>query len=64
MMKKPFVDNAVGRTYVPVRFVSNALGLEVNWVEAEQKVEIIKGTARKKNNITRNWENWIVRRSM
>jgi polysaccharide deacetylase 2 family uncharacterized protein YibQ/endonuclease YncB( thermonuclease family) len=34
----PFIRQ--GRTWVPVRFVSEALGAEVNWSEAEQKVTI------------------------
>lgn len=41
--QKPFIDNTVNRTYVPVRFVSSALGLETNWKESVQKVEIVKG---------------------
>lgn len=29
--QKPFVDNRVGRTFVPLRFVSEALGCQVDW---------------------------------
>lgn len=29
--QKPFVDNRAGRTFVPLRFVSEALGCQVDW---------------------------------
>lgn len=40
--QKPFIDESVNRTYVPVRFVSEALGADVEWVGDEQKVKITK----------------------
>lgn len=40
--QKPFVDNSVGRTYVPVRFVSEALGCNVNWDNATETASIGK----------------------
>jgi len=32
-----FLDNDLGRTFVPVRFVSQALGAKVDWDEAKQQ---------------------------
>lgn len=40
--QKPFVDAAIGRTYVPLRFVSEALGGTINWDNEAQKVTISK----------------------
>lgn len=40
--QKPFIDAAIGRTYVPLRFVSEALGCEVQWGEETQKIAITK----------------------
>jgi len=37
-----FVDNTVGRTYVPIRFVSEALGATVSWLESKQMVSIFR----------------------
>lgn len=34
--QKPFIDTGVNRTYVPLRFVSEALGADVNWDSANQ----------------------------
>ncbi len=34
--QKPFIDTKANRTYVPLRFVSEALGAEVNWDGAKQ----------------------------
>lgn len=42
--QKPFIDTAVGRTYVPLRFVSEALGCGVQWGEETQKIAITKDT--------------------
>lgn len=42
---QPFV-NADSRTMVPVRFVSEALGAEITWVEENQQVIIEKGGVR------------------
>lgn len=41
--QKPFIDNQVGRTYVPLRFVSEALGGVVNWNGSTQTASVIKG---------------------
>lgn len=40
--QKPFIDTSVNRTYVPVRFVSEALGAEVAWEQSTQTVTINK----------------------
>lgn len=40
--QKPFIDTSVNRTYVPVRFVSEALGATVDWDQSTQTVTIIK----------------------
>ncbi|MDD4236954.1 MAG: peptidylprolyl isomerase [Desulfotomaculaceae bacterium] len=42
--QKPFIDTAIGRTYVPLRFVSEALGCELQWAEETQKIAITKDT--------------------
>ncbi|MHB8986189.1 MAG: stalk domain-containing protein, partial [Eubacteriales bacterium] len=41
--QQPFIDVYFGRTYVPLRFVSEALGAKVDWEENSQKVTISKG---------------------
>ncbi len=41
--QKPFIDQSAGRVFVPVRFVSEALGAKVEWVQQEQKIVINKG---------------------
>lgn len=38
--QKPFIDTSVNRTYVPVRFVSEALGASVDWDGEKQIVTI------------------------
>ena len=38
--QKPYIENS--RTLVPVRFVTEALGAEVEWIQTEQKVKIKK----------------------
>lgn len=40
--QKPFIDTSVNRTYVPVRFVSEALGAQVDWNNDAQTVSIQK----------------------
>lgn len=40
--QQPFVDEATGRTYVPVRFVSEALGARVVWNEAGKQIIIFR----------------------
>ncbi len=37
-----FIDDAEGRTYVPVRFLAEALGYTVGWDEATQTVSLDK----------------------
>ncbi len=37
-----FIDDAEGRTYVPVRFLAEALGYTVGWDEATQTVTLDK----------------------
>lgn len=41
--QQPFIDLFFQRTYVPLRFVSEALGAKVDWEGAGQKVVISKG---------------------
>ncbi|MEW5762039.1 MAG: copper amine oxidase N-terminal domain-containing protein [Bacillota bacterium] len=40
--QKPFVDAKVGRTYVPLRFVSQALGCKVDWDDATDSAVILR----------------------
>ncbi|OPY57287.1 MAG: putative peptidyl-prolyl cis-trans isomerase [Pelotomaculum sp. PtaU1.Bin035] len=40
--QRPFIDTTIGRTYVPLRFVSEALGSGIEWNEEFQKVTIFK----------------------
>lgn len=42
----PYVKAATGRTMVPLRFVSEALGTEVQWVESTRQVIITRGENR------------------
>lgn len=35
---QPFIKN--GRTFVPIRFIAEALGKEVNWIESEKIIDI------------------------
>lgn len=39
--QKPFIDSQVGRTFVPLRFVSEALGAQVDW-NNNSKTAIVK----------------------
>lgn len=41
--QQPYLDTSAGRVYVPLRFVSEALGADVAWVQEEQKILINKG---------------------
>ena len=41
--QKPFIDTGANRTYVPLRFVSEALGAEVNWDGAKQTAVVVRG---------------------
>ncbi len=38
--QQPCLDTSTGRVYVPLRFVSEALGADVEWVQEEQKIVI------------------------
>lgn len=38
---KPFVDEELGKTYVPIRFVGEALNAQVDWVD--DHAELVKG---------------------
>ncbi|MEI6310163.1 MAG: copper amine oxidase N-terminal domain-containing protein, partial [bacterium] len=37
----PFIQN--GRTLVPVRFISEALGAKVDWIDADKEIVIVLG---------------------
>ena len=39
----PFVNASTSRTYVPVRFLAEALGASVNWDPATQMVTLVDG---------------------
>jgi hypothetical protein len=39
---QPYLDNAIGRVRVPVRFVSEQMGAEVTWEESTQMVTITR----------------------
>lgn len=41
--QQPYLDTSAGRVYVPLRFVSEALGADVEWVQEQQKIVINKG---------------------
>ena len=43
--QKPFIDSQVERTYVPLRFVSEALGGEAGWDQAKQTASVNKSGA-------------------
>ncbi|MCL6479841.1 MAG: copper amine oxidase N-terminal domain-containing protein, partial [Peptococcaceae bacterium] len=40
--QKPFIDSSVGRTYVPLRFVSEALGGVVDWNQETRTASVNK----------------------
>jgi hypothetical protein len=40
--QKPFIETNIGRTYVPARFISEALNADVSWKEDTQQVIIVK----------------------
>jgi hypothetical protein len=40
---EPFIDKAANRTLVPIRFISEALGAEVDWIAETQQVVIRDG---------------------
>ena len=39
--QKPLLDAQAGRTYIPIRFLAEALGADVNWINEHQVVEIV-----------------------
>lgn len=41
--QRPFSDTRAGRVYVPLRFVSEALGAKVDWDNANQTAVIVLG---------------------
>lgn len=41
--QKSYLDKSARRVFVPVRFISEALGAEVDWLAGEQKVVVRKG---------------------
>ncbi|MGB9792606.1 MAG: copper amine oxidase N-terminal domain-containing protein [Thermacetogeniaceae bacterium] len=43
--QQPYLDAALGRVFIPVRFVSEALGAKVDWDQAKQTVTITSNTA-------------------
>ncbi|MGB9792969.1 MAG: copper amine oxidase N-terminal domain-containing protein [Thermacetogeniaceae bacterium] len=43
--QQPYLDTDLGRTFIPVRFVSEALGAKVDWNQAKQTVTITTNTA-------------------
>jgi len=41
--QKPFIDTKASRTYVPLRFVSEALGAVVDWDDSKQTAIVVRG---------------------
>jgi hypothetical protein len=41
--EQPYLDGSVNRVFIPLRFASEALGADVEWVQEEQKILINKG---------------------
>ena len=39
--QKPLLDAQAGRTYIPIRFLAEALGADVDWINEYQVVEIV-----------------------
>ncbi|AGK99886.1 stalk domain-containing protein [Desulfoscipio gibsoniae] len=37
---KPYIDTKAGRTLVPIRFISEALGADVEWITTDRQVKI------------------------
>ncbi|BFH18237.1 hypothetical protein J6TS7_20770 [Paenibacillus dendritiformis] len=44
---KPFIDTSTYRTYVPIRFVSQALGEKVDWNNKTKTVSVVKRSGKK-----------------
>jgi hypothetical protein len=40
--EQPYLDRSTGRVYMPVRFVSEALGADVEWLQEQQNILISK----------------------
>jgi hypothetical protein len=40
--EQPYMDSSKGRVYIPVRFVSEALGADVEWQQEQQNILINK----------------------
>ncbi|WP_025025499.1 RCC1 domain-containing protein [Caldalkalibacillus mannanilyticus] len=40
----PYIDHATSRTFVPIRFVSEALDAKVEWLAQERQIKITEGT--------------------
>ncbi len=41
--EQPYLDSSTDRVYMPVRFVSEALGAEVEWLQEQQNISINRG---------------------
>lgn len=44
MDEKPFIENSTGRTFVPIRFVAEALNATVDYESTTKKITITKGS--------------------
>lgn len=41
-IKPTYIENEEGKKFIPLRSVCENLGFEVNWIEEERKIEIVK----------------------
>lgn len=41
-IKPTYIENEAGEKFIPLRSVCENLGFEVNWIEEERKIEIVK----------------------
>lgn len=53
--EKPFIDKDSGRTLVPIRFIAETLGSEVDWMGESGLVIIKKGNTRIVLKVGENW---------